>query len=101
MHFKKLIFFLIVLFPLISHADDIPYIKGVRARAEKGIASDQVILGMKYDQGDGVPKDAAEAMKWYRKAADQGYEPAKKILALPTDSEGLNALRKSAENGNA
>ena len=26
-----------------------------------------------YAKGEGVPKDAAEAVKWYRKAADQGH----------------------------
>src|ERR1035438_1005386 len=31
-----------------------------------------------YDAGKGVPRDYAEAMKWYRKAADQGNADAKK-----------------------
>ena len=32
----------------------------------------QYNLGIMYDTGDGVPKNDAEAFKWYRKAADQG-----------------------------
>jgi len=29
-----------------------------------------------YDNGEGVAKDEAEAVKWYRKAADQGFANA-------------------------
>jgi Sel1 repeat len=29
-----------------------------------------------YAQGQGVPKDNAEAVRWYRKAVDQNYAPA-------------------------
>jgi TPR repeat protein len=39
-------------------------------------AAVQCRLGEKYAKGDGVPKDEAEAVKWYRKAADQGYGEA-------------------------
>ena len=38
-------------------------------------ASAQVNIGLMYSEGQGVPKDKAEAAKWYRKAADQGYAP--------------------------
>jgi len=33
-----------------------------------------------YESGRGVEKDEEEAVKWYRKAAEQGYEPAKAAL---------------------
>jgi TPR repeat protein len=33
-------------------------------------------LGFYYYHGAGVPKDIVQALKWNRKAADQGYEPA-------------------------
>ncbi|MFM7210326.1 MAG: hypothetical protein ACKOY8_10995 [Verrucomicrobiota bacterium] len=36
-----------------------------------------------YRKGDGVPKDSAEAMKRYRKAADQGLAAAQSSLAPP------------------
>ncbi|MSR43556.1 MAG: hypothetical protein EXS19_05920, partial [Pedosphaera sp.] len=39
---------------------------------EKGDASAQYNLGVMYANGLGVPKDEVEAVKWYRKAADQG-----------------------------
>jgi TPR repeat protein len=41
--------------------------------AEAGDAVSQVALGVYYDVGaEGAPKDYAEALKWYRKAAEQG-----------------------------
>jgi TPR repeat protein len=39
-------------------------------------AEGQYSLGGKYDSGDGVPQDFAEALKWYRKAAEQGHSIA-------------------------
>jgi len=35
-----------------------------------------------YDNGDGVIKDAAEAVKWYRKAAEQGNASAQTNLGV-------------------
>ena len=40
--------------------------------AEQGNASAQYNLGVMYANGRGVPQDYAEAMKWYRLAAEQG-----------------------------
>ena len=37
-----------------------------------GDAAAQSNLGAMYDQGGGVPPDAAEAVAWYRRAAEQG-----------------------------
>ena len=39
----------------------------------KGHAKAQSNLGVMYDNGKGVPENDAEAVKWYRKAADQGH----------------------------
>jgi TPR repeat protein len=33
-----------------------------------------------YDTGNGVRQDDAEALKWYRKAAEQGSAPAQDSL---------------------
>jgi uncharacterized protein len=38
-------------------------------------------LGWCYENGRGVPKDLAAAIVWYKKAAEQGFEPAKEKLA--------------------
>ena len=52
------------------------------ARAEEGDANAQLSLGEKYYDGQGVLKDYKEAMKWYRKAADQGDAMAQARLGL-------------------
>jgi TPR repeat protein len=43
------------------------------AKAEQGDADAQFLLGLRYYQGNGVAKDFVEAVKWYRKAAEQGH----------------------------
>ena len=44
--------------------------------AEQSFAPAQYNLGVMYDNGDGVPQDEVEAMRWYRLAADQGFAAA-------------------------
>ena len=44
----------------------------MKALAELGMAAAQNNLALMYDNGEGVPENDAEAVKWYRKAADQG-----------------------------
>jgi TPR repeat protein len=67
-------------------------------------------LGALYFEGRVVPKDDVEAVKWFRKAAEQGNAIAQCDLGLcyfkgdgvPRDRvEALKWLRKSAEQGNA
>ena len=53
-----------------TKADQKP-IEEVKAKAEAGDAESEVELGRRYDKGEGVVKDHAEAAKWYRKAAEQ------------------------------
>jgi len=36
--------------------------------------------GLKYYKGEGVTQDYAEAMRWFRKAADKGHQGAKHVL---------------------
>ena len=48
----------------------------LRARAEQGDAEAQVNLGFRYATGEGVPQDAADAVRWFRLAADQGHAEA-------------------------
>ena len=43
-----------------------------RPLAEQGYAKHKSMLGVMYDNGEGVPQDYAEAVKWYRLAAEQG-----------------------------
>ena len=63
-----------------------------------------------WDTGRGVPQDDAEAVRWYRLAADQGYAEAQVHLGrmysngrgVPEDdAEGVRWLRRAAEQGHA
>ena len=47
-------------------------IADIRARAERGDADAQLLLGVLYAEGRGVPQDEAEAVRWFRRAAEQG-----------------------------
>lgn len=64
--------------------------------------------GLRYAQGEGVPQDYAEAVKWYRLAAEAGHASAQKNLGflyasgkgLPQDnSEAEKWFRKAAAQG--
>ncbi len=56
----------------------------------QGHAGAQFNLGWMYDQGEGVPKDAAKAVEWYQKAAAQGDANAQYNLGLMYDrGEGV------------
>ncbi len=79
-----------------------------RSKAEKGDAVAQFLLGYNYVSGQGVPKDDAEAVKWFRKAADQGDAGAQDSLGrlygngqgVPKDeTEAVKWFRKAAEQG--
>ena len=48
--------------------------------AERGYAAAQNALGVLYHQGQGVPRDDARAVVWYRKAAEQGFARAQFAL---------------------
>ena len=79
-----------------------------RKKAEAGDAQAQLELGVAHDSGRGVPKDSAEAVKWYRKAAEQGYAKAQNNLGVAysfgdgvpiSHAEAVNWFRKAAEQG--
>jgi len=57
-------------------------VKWFRKSAEQGNEIAQRNLGYKYHNGDGVPKDSAEAVKWFRKSAEQGDSLAQGILGF-------------------
>jgi len=44
----------------------------LRPLADQGNAAAQTKLGLMYENGYGVSQNFAEAVKWYRKAADAG-----------------------------
>mgnify|MGYP001560807994 CR=1 FL=1 len=95
---------------------------GVTQSAEQGIkwmkksaieannALAQFNLGAMYDKGEDVPENNAEAVKWYRKAADQGNAVAQSNLGdmyvkgegVPENhAEAVKWFRKAADQGNA
>jgi TPR repeat protein len=53
-----------------------PSLDQTKISAEKGDADAQFNLGVAYSSGKGVPKDETEAIKWYRKAAEQNHTRA-------------------------
>ncbi len=64
--------------------NDADAVKLNRKDAERGNANAQYNLGVMYSQGLGVTQDHAEAVKWYRKAAEQDA----KIKLNNSDSSG-------------
>ncbi|MBI3415093.1 MAG: SEL1-like repeat protein [Verrucomicrobia bacterium] len=79
----------------------------IRARAEKGDAQFQFEMGAAFHDGNlGVAKDNAEAVKWYRKSAEQNYAAAQHNLAVcyekgqgvaKDEVEAVKWYRKAAE----
>ena len=68
--------------------------------AEQGSSKAQCFLGFMYDFGFGVEQEDSEAMKWYRLAAEQGYDEVNIInLAKKNVPEALKILTTDAENG--
>jgi len=53
---------------------DAATIKQWRKLAKRGNADAQDKLGAIYANGQGVPKNYAEAVKWFRKAVEQGHD---------------------------
>src|SRR6476620_6546839 len=64
-----------------TKADQKP-IGEVKAKAEAGDADSQVELGLRYLDGKDVPKNPVEAVKWFRKAAEQNLAKAQFNLAV-------------------
>jgi len=53
-----------------------------KTHAERGDVDAQFSLGEMSKKGQGVPRDDAEALKWYRRAADQGHADAQNNLGI-------------------
>ena len=51
-------------------------------KAAQGHAAAQSKLGVMYTNGQGVPQDDGEAVKWFRAAAEQGHAGAQSNLGL-------------------
>ena len=83
----------------------------IRAGADKGDAKAQYELGRAFFSGTlGVAKDEAEAVKWFRKAAEQNVADAQFSLGVcyangrgvaEDDAESVKWFRKAAEQNDA
>ena len=78
--------------------------------AKQGNMLAQYRIGFIYANGEGVPKNKEEALKWYRLAAEQGYARAQYRLGLmydfgefvpETETEGARWILLAAEQGYA
>ena len=62
---------------VVSGQDTLVDFEETKRLAERGFAASQTLLGVMYYLGEGVPENDAEAVKWYRLAAEQGNEGAR------------------------
>ncbi len=81
-----------------------------RPLADQGDASAQYNLGVMYANGQGVPKDDVQAVKWFRLAADQGQATAQYNLGFMYDNgrgvpkdyvQAVKWYRLAADQGDA
>lgn len=86
------------------------WLADIPAKAEKGDAQSQYALGSAFDFGLLVPKDHAEAVRWYRKAAEQNHPEAQYWLGVcyatgqgvaKDEDEAVKWYRRAAEQGYA
>jgi TPR repeat protein len=80
----------------------------VRKAAQQGDVGAQHSLGLIYFTGQGVPKDLAEAAKWFREAAEKGFAASQYMLGItflvsedaPKDyAEAAKWFRLASEQG--
>lgn len=66
-------------------------------QADAGDAAAQAALGRAYQDGNGVPKNSAMALQWYRKAAEQGNATAENDLGIMYSAgEGVSRDKEQA-----
>lgn len=84
-------------------------IEELKSLAAAGDVTAMNALGRTYDIGNGVEEDDAEAVTWFRKAAEQGSDHAQFNLGVKYVkgegvkkdlAEGLKWVKKAAEQGN-
>lgn len=66
----------------VTRSAQIEAVARCRGAAEQGIAEAQTNLGVMYSIGQIVPRDDAEAVKWYWRAANQGLARAQYNLGV-------------------
>jgi TPR repeat protein len=79
--------------------------------AAKGYADAEWAVGVLYSNGQGMPKDIREAVRWERLAADQGHAMARTFMGLAyldgigglpqSNGEAVRYLKLAADQGDA
>ena len=81
-----------------------------KSMAENGNADAQLLLGCAYFSGEGMATNEIEAVKWWRKAADQNHAIAQRALgSCYQEGKGIKKdialalkwFRRAAENNDA
>lgn len=107
-HFAAIIFSTLFNTLVLSFAASAANVSQVIEKATSGNADAQFDLGVMYAHGDGVEKNLPEAIKWYRKAAEQGDAYAQcnlgilyyRGLGVAKDPvEAVRLLNMAAEKG--
>ena len=73
--------------PAAGLRSQVPDLNAVRARADLGDAAALNTLGDAFLRGDGVPRDVAQAVRFYERAAALGHAPSMFSLATLFESE--------------
>ena len=72
----------------------------LRKTATQGNADAQCNLGLMYYNGEGVPQNKAEAIRWYRLSAKQGLVQAQNNLGLMySEGQGVHKTMQRRSNG--
>ncbi|OQR77621.1 hypothetical protein BIW11_06961 [Tropilaelaps mercedesae] len=88
--------------------EELVHLNTAKIYAYMGHAQAQHVLGHRYLNGSGVERNHSEAMKWFRKSADQGHPHSAYNLAVghmqgvPTDvakGEARKLIKHAMENG--
>ena len=64
----------------IDHDAKADSLGSLRSLADRGDADAQWQMGVRYHNGEGVPRDDAQAMQWFLRAAEQGHVIAQATL---------------------
>jgi TPR repeat protein len=108
--FLIIVMFLFLPTALVWADNQATYVDSLKKEAAQGDVEAQLSLGSRYLRGRGVPQDYAEALKWFRLAADQGNADAQSSLGAmyyegkgtpPNYAGALKWFRLAADQGNA
>jgi TPR repeat protein len=83
--------------------DETHTLKTLVDAAQKGDAAAQFELGRRYYRGEGAPQNNVIAIRWFRRAADQGHVVSKIYVSELAHEDNLSeepALQRWLKNGN-